>query len=65
VELRRQSSWNGQRIGELDISRKTVLLLVKRKNKLLEPKEDLTLREGDRILLYTRHHLTDSDSIYV
>jgi voltage-gated potassium channel len=65
VELRRQSSWNGRRIGDLDISRKTVLLLVKRKNKLLEPKEELVLREGDRVLLYTRHHLPDADNIYV
>jgi voltage-gated potassium channel len=65
VELRRQSAWNGQRIGDLDISRKTVLLLVKRKNKLLEPKEELVLREGDRVLLYTRHHLPDADNIYV
>jgi voltage-gated potassium channel len=65
VELRHQSAWNGQRVGELDISRKTILLLVKRKNKLLEPKDDLVLREGDRILLYTRHHLPDADNIYV
>jgi voltage-gated potassium channel len=65
LTLRRQSTWNGQTVGELDISRKTVVVLVRRRDKLLYPKAELVLREGDRVILYTRQHLPDAESFQV
>jgi voltage-gated potassium channel len=65
LTLRRQSTWNGQTVGELDISRKTVVVLIRRRDKLLYPKAELVLREGDRVILYTRQHLPDAESFQV
>lgn len=63
--LRKQNPWNGQRIRDLDISRKTIIVMVKRKNRILIPKGDLTLQEGDKIILYTQLHLAGANNIEV
>lgn len=63
IVLREQNPWNGQRIRDLDISRHTVIVLVKRRNKALIPKGNMILREGDRVFLYTQQHLLDVNEI--
>ena len=50
-------------IRDLDISRQTVIVLVKRRNKALIPKGNMILREGDRVFLYTQQHLLDVNEI--
>ena len=52
--LKAQHPWNGQPIRELDISRQTVIVTVERRGKAMIPNGDLVLREGDRIILYTK-----------
>ena len=54
ITLRRQNPWVGQHIRELDISRRTLILLVRRDGKALIPHRDLRLREGDTVVLYTQ-----------
>ena len=54
--LKAQHPWNGQPIRDLDISRQTVIVTVERRGKALIPNGDLVLREGDKVLLYTRLH---------
>ena len=43
LELRQHNPWNGQRIRDLDISRQTLIVIVKRKGRMLIPNGDLTL----------------------
>ena len=54
ITLRRQNPWVGQHIRELDISRRTLIVLVRRDGKSLIPHGDLRLREGDTVVLYTQ-----------
>ena len=63
--LRSQNPWNGQRIRDLDISRQTIIVMVRRKGSLLIPNGDLMLKEGDSIILYTQSHLRGASTIEV
>lgn len=63
IELRQYNPWNGQRIRDLDISRQTLIVIVKRKGKMLIPNGDLKLLEGDRVVLYTRTRIAYTNSI--
>lgn len=57
VVLGRQNPWNGQLIRDLDISRQTIIVMVKRRGKMLIPNGSLRLSEGDRVILYTQSHV--------
>ena len=65
IVLRKQNPWNGQRIQDLDISRKTIIVMVKRKDKILIPKGNLMLEEGDTLLLYTQKNIPDAERIEI
>ena len=65
VILRKQHPWNGQRIRDLDISRQTIIIMVKRDGKAMIPNGNMVLMEGDRVLLYTQMHMAASGHIYV
>ena len=64
VVLRGKNPWEGRLIRELDISRRTLIVLVHRADgQMLAPRGDLRLEAGDTVLLYTRRHIpTDQDA---
>lgn len=63
IVLRKQSSWNGRLIAELDISRQTMIVMVKRRGTMLIPRDDLRLREGDHVILYSQSRIADAEEI--
>ena len=63
VVLRRQSPWNGVAIRDLDISRQTIIVMIRRRGTMLVPRGDFVLREGDEVLLYTKSHINDAVNI--
>ena len=63
--LRSHSPWNGQRVRDLDISRQTILVMVRRKGNTLIPNGDLILKEGDSIILYTQSRIRDAAAVEV
>ena len=65
LELRQHNPWNGQRIRDLDISRQPLIVIVKRKGRMLIPNGDLTLHQGDRVILYTRTRMAHASSIWL
>lgn len=65
VMLKTHNPWTGVRIRDLDISRQSVIVLVKRRNKSLIPNGNMVLEAGDRVFLYTKLHLTDAHVIDV
>lgn len=65
VVLRKQNPWTNQRICDLDISRHSIIVLVKRKNKALIPNGNMYLKEGNHVFLYTQRHLTDVNEIEI
>ena len=65
IVLRSQHAWNGRMIAELDISRQTIIVMVQRKKKMLIPRGDLKLLEGDKIILYTQSRISDATLIQI
>ena len=65
VVLRKHNPWNGLPIKDLDISRQTFIVMVKRRGKMLIPNGNLVLQEGDKIILYTRKHFSHANSIEI
>lgn len=60
IILQEENPWTGQRIKDLDISRHSVIVLVKRKNKSLIPNGNMILQDEDRVFLYTQKYLANA-----
>lgn len=65
IVLKEQNPWTGMRIRDLDISRRSIIVVVKRKNKALIPRGNMVLQEGDRVFLHTELHLADANEIEI
>ena len=65
VVLGRHSPWNGQRVMDLDISRQTIIVMVKRNGKVLVPNGDLVLLEDDCVILYSQERLHGANIIHI
>ncbi len=63
--LKERHSWVGQEIKDLDISRQTLIVMVRRDGKLLIPTGSLKLKAGDTILLYTKYTMRDTVEVEV
>ena len=61
--LLRNHPWNGLLIKDLDISRQTFIVLVKRNGTILVPKGDLRLMEGDTVILFSQERIAHSNII--
>ncbi len=55
--------WCGQKLKDLDISRHSVVVLVKRKNKALIPYGNMVIEDNDRIFMYTQKYLAEATEI--
>lgn len=60
VVLKEEHPWCDKRIQDLNLGRKTVIVLVKRKNKALIPNGNMVLMKNDRVFLHTQMHLQDA-----
>lgn len=65
VELKAQHPWSGLRVCDLDISRRSIIVLVKRGEKALIPNGNLILKAGDHVFLYTKMHLLGASDIEI
>lgn len=65
ITLQKQNPWVGQRIRDLDISRQSVIVLVKHRDKTLIPNGNTVLYAGDTVILYTKHHIPDAEIIEI
>lgn len=63
--LREDNQWVGKRIRDLDISRHSVIILIKRKNKVLIPNGNMVLRDWDHVFMYTDMYVVDAMDIEV
>ena len=63
--LREDNPWVGKKIRELDISRHSIIILVKRKNKVRIPNGNMVLQEWDRVFMYTDQYVVDAAEIEV
>ena len=65
IVLRKQNAWNGRLISELDISRQTIIVMIKRNGTMLIPKGDLMLLEGHHVILYSQSYIADAEQIII
>lgn len=65
IAIRKENPWAGIRIRDLDISRHSIIVMVKRRNKTLIPNGNMLIKPGDVILMYTQLHLSDAKNIEV
>ena len=49
-----EHEWNGVAIQDLNISRRSYIIMVKRREKSLIPRGSLVLTEGDHVIQYTK-----------
>ena len=54
VVLMKKNPWNGQLIRDLNLSRQTMIVMVKRGNLTIIPKGSTRLQAGDKLLLHTK-----------
>ena len=45
--------WDGIAIRDMDISRQTLIVMVKREGQCIVPRGDLVIKNGDRVFLYS------------
>ena len=65
VILLKHNPWNGLLVRELDISRQTIIVMVKRNGTMLVPKGDLMLMEGDHVILYSQERISHASTIQI
>ena len=65
ITLKKNHDWNNTAIMDLDISRQTFIVMVRRNGKALVPNGDLVLREGDTVILYSKEHLNSGEVLSV
>ena len=56
LEIGEHHKWNGFEIRELDISRQSYIVMVKRGGEILAPSGSLIIRAGDNVYMYTKKH---------
>ena len=54
ITLRKNHPWNGTKIGDIDISRQSYFVMIKRAGAVMSPWDDFVLKEGDRAFLLSK-----------
>ena len=63
LELRNLHPWIGEYVRDLDISRQSLIIAIRRDGKKLVPDGDTRLQSGDVLFLYSRKKITDTTKI--
>ena len=59
VQISKDHPWAGQAIKNLDLSRRTLIVMVKRKGKSMIPKGEMVLKSGDTVIVYHKGYKDD------
>lgn len=65
LTLRERHPWSNQLIRELDISRQTLIVMVRREGRVLIPNGSLRLLPGDTLLIYSKRHLREAQEVVI
>lgn len=65
IVLGKQNPWVGEMIRDLDISRHTMIVMIKRRGRVLIPNGGMVLEEKDVVVLYSQKHIHHSHTIHV
>ena len=59
IEIKKEHHWVGQKIRTLNISRQTLIVYLKRRNKVIIPNGDTVIHAHDIMVVYTKHDLEE------
>ncbi|MDD6610625.1 MAG: TrkA C-terminal domain-containing protein, partial [Clostridiales bacterium] len=65
IILKQHHPWAGLQIKDLDISRQTLIVMVRRNGRVLIPNGGLELQAGDTVLLYSRRNIQNAKNVNV
>lgn len=65
IIIRKQHPWADAKLCEIDISRHSIIVMIKRRNRSIIPNGNITLRAGDKIFMYTQLHISGAKDIEV
>ncbi|MBQ6366394.1 MAG: ion transporter [Oscillospiraceae bacterium] len=65
ITLKKNHEWNDHAIMDLDISRQTYIVMVRRDGQAMVPNGKLVLQAGDTVILYSREHLSDEKPVSI
>ncbi len=65
IVLREHHPWIGSEIRHLDISRQTLIVMIRRQGKAIIPTGSTVMCEGDAVFLYAKKHLPDAQKIQI
>lgn len=63
IILQKHHPWNGQHIKDLNIPRQTFIVMIKRNGRVIVPKGERVLLEGDCLILYSQERIADASLI--
>ncbi len=62
IIIKQMHPWNGHAVKDLDISRQTIIVMIRRKNRIIIPHGDTIIKEGDMVILYSKYDFKESIS---
>ena len=65
VELREHHPWVGHKIKELDISRHTLIVMIRRGDNAIVPNGDPLIKTGDIVFVFSKRYMADAQTISV
>ena len=65
VELREHHPWVGHKIKELDISRHTLIVMIRRGDNAIVPNGDTLIKSGDIVFVFSKRYMADAQTISV
>lgn len=63
IEIRARHPWGGHAIKELDISRHTIIVMIRRQGNVVMPTGATVLLEGDSVFVFSKKFIADSQTI--
>ena len=65
MELSAKSSWVGKQVRDLDISRRSLIVMIKRGEQIILPCGNDIFMTGDRVFLYTENRMSQASTIRI
>lgn len=66
LKIKEEHPWINTSIKDLDISRLTTILTIRRKNKIIIPDGNTVIKKGDTLLIYSKHtEIIDGSTVYL
>ena len=62
IIIKQMHPWNGHAVKDLDISRQTIIVMIRRKSRIIIPHGDTIIKEGDMVILYSKYDFKESIS---